>query len=109
MQNRIDRIVSLLDEKKAENIQAFDMKDSEYFVDEVIIASTLGDKHGISLLEYLKKLLKEMDEKILYIQEGENWVVIDLGDLLIHLMSPEYRSKYNIEEFLQELREKIEG
>ncbi len=104
---RVEKIVSLLDEKKAENIQAFDLKDSDYFVEKVIIASTLGERHGPALLEYLKKLLKEMNEKILFIEESEEWIVIDLGDLLIHLMSPEYRSKYNIEEFLQEIKEKL--
>ncbi len=104
---RVEKIVSLLDEKKAENIQAFDLKDSDYFVEKVIIASTLGERHGPALLEYLKKLLKKMNEKILFIEESEEWIVIDLGDLLIHLMSPEYRSKYNIEEFLQEIKEKL--
>ncbi len=104
---RVEKIVSLLDEKKAENIQAFDLKDSDYFVEKVIIASTLGERHGPALLEYLKKLLKEMNEKILFIEESEEWIVIDLGDLLIHIMSPEYRSRYNIEEFLQEIKEKL--
>ncbi len=104
---RVEKIVSLLDEKKAENIQAFDLKDSNYFVEKVIIASTVGERHGPALLEYLKKLLKEMNERILFIEESEEWIVIDLGDLLIHLMSPEYRSKYNIEEFLQEIKEKL--
>ncbi len=104
---RVEKIVSLLDEKKAENIQAFDLKDSDYFVEKVIIASTLGERHGPALLEYLKKLLKEMNERILFIEESEEWIVIDLGDLLIHIMSPEYRSRYNIEEFLQEIKEKL--
>ncbi len=104
---RVEKIVSLLDEKKAENIQAFDLKDSDYFVEKVIIASTIGERHGPALLEYLKKLLKEMNERILFIEESDEWIVIDLGDLLIHLMSPEYRSKYNIEEFLQEIKEKL--
>ncbi len=104
---RVEKIVSLLDEKKAENIQAFDLKDSDYFVEKVIIASTLGERHGPALLEYLKKLLKEMNEKILFIEESDEWIVVDLGDLLIHLMSPEYRSRYNIEEFLIEIKEKL--
>jgi len=102
MEKRVENIVSLLDEKKAENIQAFNLKDKDYFVDEVIIASTLGDRHGSSLLDYLKKSLKEKNEKFLHIEESDSWIVIDLGDILIHLMTPEYRSRYNLEEFLQE-------
>ncbi len=104
--DRVEKIVALLDEKKAENIQAFNLKDSDYFVEKVIIATSLGEKHTPALFEYLKEFLKKIDEKILFVEESEEWIVIDLGDILIHLMTPEYRSKYNIEEFLQEIKSK---
>jgi len=97
---RVEKIVKLLDEKKAENIQVFDMRESDYFVDDVIIATTLSDKHGFALADYLKPLLKELGEKNIHIEQSEDWTVIDIGDMLIHLMSSEYRSKYNLEEFL---------
>jgi nicotinate-nucleotide adenylyltransferase len=101
MNQRIENIIDLLDEKKAENIQLFDMKDKDYFVDEVIIASTLNQKHGLALLDYLKKALKG-SESYFEIEPSDEWSVVDLGDVLIHLMTPEYRAKYNIEEFLSE-------
>ena len=98
-----EQIVKLLDEKKAENIELFDMRGKDYIVDDVIIASTLNEKHGHSLTDYLKKELKSYG--ILDIEESDEWSVIDLGDKLIHLMSPESRAKYNLEEFLSQ-REK---
>ncbi len=97
---RVEKIVELLDEKKAENIQVFDMRGSDYFVDDVIIATTLSDKHGFALADYLKPLLKELGEKNINIEQSEDWTVLDLGDMLIHLMSSDYRAKYNLEEFL---------
>jgi len=99
MNERIDNIVKILDDKKAENIQVFDMRDKDYFVDDVIIATTMGERHSLSLYDDLKKGL---DEKFLHVDNGSEWVVIDLGDMLIHLMSAAYRSRYNIEEFLAE-------
>jgi len=99
MSQRIDNIIKLLDDKKAENIQVFDMRDKDYFVDDVIIATTMGERHSLSLYDDLKKGL---DEKFLHVDNGSEWVVIDLGDMLIHLMSAAYRSRYNIEEFLAE-------
>ncbi len=99
MNERIENIISILDDKKAENIQLFDMKDTDYFVNEVIIATTLGQKHGLALLDYLKKGLKG-SESYLEIEPSDEWSVVDLGDVLIHLMTPEYRAKYNIEDFL---------
>ncbi|NLM99042.1 MAG: ribosome silencing factor, partial [Campylobacteraceae bacterium] len=41
-----------------------------------------------------------LGEEFLHIDPASEWVVVDLGDILIHLMTPEYRAKYNIEEFL---------
>lgn len=105
MENRIENIVEILDSKKAENIQVFDMKGQDYFVDQVIIATTLGERHGSALLIDLKKGLTE--ESFLHIEDENEWIVIDLGDTLLHLMTPEYRSKYNIEEFLSERNEEM--
>ncbi len=104
MDKRIEHIIGFLDEKKAENIEAFDMREKDYFVDDVIIATTLGQKHGMSLADYLKKELKQYG--ILDIEQSDEWTVVDLGDMLIHLMSPEYRAMYNIEEFLSQRDEK---
>lgn len=113
MEQRIQRIVQILDEKKAENIQTFDMSDKDYFVSHVVIATTLGDRHGLALLDELKKQLKDSGEEFLNIDDEGEWVVIDLGDILIHLMSGAYRSKYNIEEFLahreEEMKKSIES
>jgi len=100
--NRVDEIVKLLDEKKADNIQVFDMKGSDYFVDDVIIATTISDKHGYALVDYLKPLLKKLGEKDINVEISDSWSVLDIGDMLIHLMSSDYRAKYNLEEFLTE-------
>jgi nicotinate-nucleotide adenylyltransferase len=104
MSQRIEHIIKFLDEKKAESIEAFDMREKDYIVDDVIIATTLGQKHGTSLADYLKKELKQYG--ILDIEQSDEWTVVDLGDMLIHLMSPEYRAKYNLEEFLSSRDEK---
>ena len=100
MQVRIDRIVEQLDQKKAEDIQVFDLSDKEYLTDYVVIATTLGDKHTLALLDHLKETLKPEGETFFAVDEGEQWTVIDLGDIMVHLMVPEYRVKYNLEEFL---------
>jgi len=107
MNKILEKIVEELDNKKAENIQLFDMSKKDYIVDSVIIATTLNPKHGASLVDHLKKELKSLDESILDIEESDDWSIIDLGDTLIHLMSPEYRAKYNLEEFLSERENRI--
>jgi len=102
MQERIEKIIEILDKNKADNIEAFDLKEKNYFVDYAIIASSLGPKHTVALLDHLKKGLKP-EEHFNNVDESGDWIVVDLGDILIHIMTPEYRVKYDMETFLSEL------
>lgn len=103
MQNRIDKIVEVLDKNKANEIDSFDLRGRNYLVDYAIIASSLGTKHTMALLDHLKRELKPA-EQFLSVDESDNWIVADLGDILIHIMTPEYRTKYDLESFLAELQ-----
>jgi len=102
MQNRIQKITDSLDKNKAEAIEVFDLQDKNYIVDYAIIASSLGQKHTLALLDHLKDDLKP-EETFNNVDESGDWVVVDLGDILIHIMTPEYRVKYDMETFLSEL------
>ena len=104
MENRIKKIVSVLDEKKAKNIETIDLTGKQYLVDQVVIATTLNSKHAYSLTNYLKEALKPDGEEFLRVDETDDWTIIDLGDILIHLISESYREKYQIEEFLDEIK-----
>lgn len=107
MQKRLEKIIEVLDKNKAEAIELFDLTERDYFVDYVIIASSLGERHTHALLDYLKKDLKP-EEQFVHVDESDQWIVADLGDVLIHIMTPEYRSRYDMETFLAELAQKQE-
>lgn len=102
MNQRIDKISAILDQNKAEAIEVFDLKGGDYFADYVLIASSLGERHTLALLDHLKKGLKP-EEQFLYVDESGDWVAIDLGDILIHILTPQYRQKYDLESFLSEI------
>jgi nicotinate-nucleotide adenylyltransferase len=104
LNKRLEDIKFILEDKKAADVEVFDLQNKEYLVDYVVIATTLNPKHGSALLDYLKTDLKPKGEEFLRVDEDENWTVIDLGDIFIHLMNEKYRSKYNIEEFLEEFK-----
>ena len=104
MEQRIEQIVKILDEKKAENIETFDLTADDYLVDYVVIATTLNEKHGSALLTYLKEALKPLGEEFLRVEEDAGWTIIDLGDMFIHLMTEQYREKYSLDEFLKEFK-----
>ena len=102
MQERLEKISACLDKNKAEAIEVFDLRGKDYFVDQVVIATSLNSRHTEALLNYLKNELKPA-ETFLGTDVSDEWVVADLGDILIHIMTPEYRVKYNMEEFLSEV------
>jgi len=102
---RIEKITAVLDKNKAESIEVFDLRDRDYFVDYAIIASSLGQKHTLALLDHLKKELKP-DEHFNNVDESSDWVVVDLGDIIIHIMTAEYRVKYDLESFLSKIGER---
>lgn len=102
MNPRIEKITHILDMNKAEAIEVFDLQGGDYFADYVVIASSLGERHTFALLDHLKKGLKP-EEQFLGVDESGDWIAIDLCDILIHILTPQYRSKYDLESFLSEL------
>lgn len=101
---RAERIAEILNEKKAEDVQIIDMEGREYIAKLVVIATTLTSRHAASLIEELKSVLKPLGEEFLAIESGDEWSVVDLGDIIVHLISETYRAKYNIEDFLDKLK-----
>ena len=104
METRIKNIIKVLAEKKADDIESIDLTNKQYMVDSVVIATTLNTKHAYSLATYLKEELKPQGEEFFRVEETDEWTILDLGDILIHLMSEKYRDIYKIEEFLDEIK-----
>jgi len=102
---RIEAIVTTLDDKKAEEIEVFNLDGADYIADRVVIANSLNLKHTQALFSYLKEELKPKGETFLHADASDEWVVVDMGDILVHIMIPEYRQRYSLETFLSELVE----
>jgi len=89
-----------LEEKKAENILLLDIKDISAFTDYFVIANGTSDR----MLESLSKATEEALKKghgVNVRAEGyarDGWILIDAGDVVIHLFSPDQRNYYRLEE-----------
>ena len=97
MENRIKKIVEILDTNKAENIDTIHLSDKSYIADTVVIATSLNTRHSLSLLIHLKD---EIGDEFVRTEEDGDWCVIDLGDVIIHIMTQSHREKYTLEDFL---------
>jgi ribosome silencing factor RsfS/YbeB/iojap len=99
-EQRVQLIIDILDSKKAENIESYTLTGKGYIADRVVIATALNNKHSVALLGHLKDELKPHGEEFVRTEEDGDWTIIDLGDILIHIMTQEYREKYTIDDFL---------
>ena len=102
MENRIKNIVNILDTNKAENIDTIDLSKNNYIADVVVIATALNTRHSLSLLTHLKDDLE--NEEFIRVEEDGEWSVIDIGDIIIHIMTQSHREKYTLEDFLASMK-----
>ncbi|MDA0782764.1 MAG: ribosome silencing factor [Rickettsiales bacterium] len=89
-----------LEDGKAENIVTVDLHGKSDIADLMVIASGTSSKHSSFLAEKLIQQIKEYDSGVVSCVEGlseGNWVLVDAGDIIIHIFKPEIRQMYNLE------------
>ncbi|MFY0639345.1 MAG: ribosome silencing factor [Maricaulis maris] len=92
-------ILDSLDDDKAENVVAIDLRGKSSITDIMIIASGRSARHVASLADHLVRKLKDAGGGKARIEgtQTNDWVLIDIGDIIIHLFRPEVREFYNLE------------
>ncbi|WP_292103767.1 ribosome silencing factor [Brevundimonas sp.] len=92
-------ILARLDDDKAQEIVLIDLKGKSPMADTMIVASGRSQRHVGALADHLLRLLKEHGlgkAKVEGLPHCD-WVLIDAGDVIVHLFRPEVRTFYNIE------------
>jgi ribosome-associated protein len=98
IQHLLELIQKFLDEKKAENLVTIDLQNKSSIADYLVIASGNSSRQVGSMAETLYRELKKLGLKPQI--EGMpqcDWVLIDAGDIVVHLFRPEVRAFYNLE------------
>ena len=93
-------IVAALEDIKATNITVIDTSKLSPLFDRMIIASATSRRQTKALADNVVVKLKERGEEVLG-REGEDsgeWILVDLGEVLVHIMQPAIRDYYNLEE-----------
>jgi len=92
-------IEKALDDDQADNVVSIDLIGKTSIADYMIVASGRNTRHIATMAEKLRDRLKTVGIGDVEI-EGQaqcDWVLIDAGDVIVHLFRPEVRSFYNIE------------
>jgi ribosome-associated protein len=94
-----DLVVETLDEMKAERVVSLDVTHLTPITDTMIVASGRSDRHVRSIADRLVERCKEEGYKPLGVegQDAGEWVLVDLADVIVHIMLPRVRDFYNIE------------
>ena len=106
MENELlNKIIKILDSKKAINIKTIDIKDRSSLADYMIIKSGTSSTHIKSLADNVEEDLKKEEiypNKI----EGYNtnsWILMDYGDIIVNIFTEEERENYNLEELWEKI------
>lgn len=95
----LKRILASLDDDKAENVITIDLQGRSALCDAAVIASGRSSRHVGSMAEHLARRLKESGYGTRPIsgQSQGDWVLVDAGDVIVHLFRPEVRDYYDLE------------
>ncbi len=92
-------IMNILDKQSAEDVVQIDLQGKSAIADRMIIASGRSNRHVSALSDYVLRGLREIDVRHFGIEGDEqcDWVLIDFGDVILHLFHPEVRNYYSLE------------
>lgn len=99
-------VVAALEEIKAHDIEALDVTRITTLFDRMIIASGDSNRHTRAIANNVVEKVKAGGGTV-YGMEGEQtgeWVLVDLGDVLVHIMQTTVRAHYNLEELWAEAK-----
>ena len=99
----LETVLASLDDSKAENIVSIDIQGKSSLADHMVVASGRSHRHVAAVADHLLTALKDAGFGNARVEglTGADWVVIDSGDIIVHVFRPEVREFYNLEKMWQ--------
>ena len=91
--------LDVLDERKGQNIVTMDVRDKTSFTDYMVLVTGTSDRQLKSLCSYIEEKAKENGFQVLGTEGdlGSDWILLDLGDVIVHAMTARARDYYQLE------------
>lgn len=92
-------VIDALEDRKGLDIKILDVREKSSVTDILVIAGGTSTRQIKALADSVVEKVKENGVQPLGVegQEGSGWVLVDLGDVVVHVMLPETRDFYNLE------------
>ncbi len=100
IEEKTKAVVAALEDIKANDITVIDTSKLSSLFDRMIIASANSTRQTKALADNVAVKLKELGEEV-HGREGDEtgeWILVDLNEVLVHIMQPAVRAHYNLEE-----------
>jgi ribosome-associated protein len=93
-------VVTALEDIKAHDIVVFDVAHVTSLFDRVIIASADSARQTNALAQHVESTLRDLGARVVGKEgfETGDWILVDFGDIVVHIMQPAVRAHYNLEE-----------
>ncbi|MDN5359610.1 MAG: ribosome-associated protein [Thermotogaceae bacterium] len=97
-------LFSLLDDKEAEGIIVLNMSETNLLTDYFVICTANSTVHMKALIDTVREFADENGQKIIYADKEAkgDWVLVDMGDIVVHVFSKAGRKFYALEELWRE-------
>ncbi len=92
-----DLVLRSLDDDKAVDVVAIPLGGKTVIADYMVIASGRSARQVVALTEHLIEILPRRSRSLVEGKAQGDWVLIDAGDVIVHLFRPEIRAYYNLE------------
>jgi iojap-like ribosome-associated protein len=95
----LETVLASLEDSKAENIVPIDIRGKSSLADHMVVASGRSHRHVAAVADHLLKALKDAGFGSARVEglSTADWVLIDSGDVIVHVFRPEVREFYNLE------------
>ena len=92
-------VMDALDDMKAKDIVCLDVKPLTSVADLMVVASGTSSRHVKSIADRIRERVRDAGFKPLGVEgeEAAEWVLVDLGDIIVHVMQPDTRRFYDLE------------
>lgn len=99
LQTKQDIVFKSLDDGKGRDIKIMDVTKISTFTDVMIVATGTSTTHVRSLGSHVAQAVKDAGEEPLGVEAGPepDWVLVDLGDMIVHVMTESARAHYDLE------------
>ena len=93
-------VVDAIEDIKGQDIQVFNTTGLTDLFDRVVLASGTSNRQTRSIAAHLRDQVKAAGGVVISVEGEDNgeWVLVDLGDIVVHIMQPPIRAYYNLEE-----------